>query len=106
MLLTGFEPAEVDFIIECIGDESDQPENQVPEETSGPAVSRLGDVWSLGKHILVCGDSTDDAPYRLLMDDEKAELVFTDVPYYGKINGHVTGVGCSKHREFGMACGE
>jgi len=74
VLLTGFEPAEVDIIIEGIGDESEQPENLVPEETSGPAVSRLGDVWMLGEHILVCGDSTDAATYKLLMDDEKAEF--------------------------------
>jgi ParB-like chromosome segregation protein Spo0J len=61
VLLTGFEPAEVDIIIEGIGDESEQPENSVPEAASGPAVSRLGDVWTLGKHTLVCGDSTDAA---------------------------------------------
>jgi hypothetical protein len=47
--------ADVDIIIEGIGDESEQPENVVPEENSGPPVSRLGDVWMLGKHILVCG---------------------------------------------------
>src|SRR6266436_5000824 len=81
VVLTGFEPAEVDIIIEGIGDESEQPENLVPEETSGPPVSRLGDVWMLGKHRLVCGDSTDAATYKLLMSDEKAEFVFTDPPY-------------------------
>ncbi len=104
--LTGFEPAEVDIIIEGIGDESEQPENLVPEETSGPAVSRLGDVWMLGKHLLVCGDSTDAATYKLLMDDEKAEFVFTDPPYNVKIDGNVSGLGRVKHREFAMASGE
>jgi ParB-like chromosome segregation protein Spo0J len=53
--ITGFEPAEVDIIMEGIGDESEQPENLVPEETSGPPVSRLGDVWMLGKHIWSAG---------------------------------------------------
>ncbi len=106
VLLTGFEPAEVDIIIEGIGDESEQPENLVPEETSGPAVSRLGDVWMLGKHILVCGDSTDAATYKLLMGDEKAEFVFTDPPYNVKIDGNVSGLGRVKHREFAMASGE
>ena len=91
VLLTGFEPAEVDIIFEGIGDESEQPENQVPEEASGPPVSRLGDVWMLGKHILVCGDSTDAATYKLLMDDDKAEFVFTDPPYNVKIDGNVSG---------------
>jgi len=106
VLLTGFEPAEVDIIIEGIGDESEQPENLVPEETSGPAVTRLGDVWMLGKHILVCGDSTDAATYKLLMDDDKAEFVFTDPPYNVKIDGNVSGLGRVKHGEFPMASGE
>jgi DNA modification methylase len=106
VLLTGFEPAEVDIIIEGIGDESEQPENQVPDEPNGPPVSRLGDVWTLGKHILVCGDSTDAATYRLLMDDDKAEFVFTDPPYNVKIDGNVSGLGRVKHGEFPMASGE
>jgi len=106
VLLTGFEPAEVDIIIEGIGNESEQPENLVPEETSGPAVSRLGDVWMLGKHILVCGDSTDATTYQLLMGDEKAEFVFTDPPYNLKIDGNVSGLGRVKHGEFPMASGE
>jgi len=104
--LTGFEPAEVDIIFEGIGDESDQPENLVPDESSGPPVSRLGDVWMLGKHRLVCGDSTDAATYKLLMDDDKAEFVFTDPPYNVKIDGNVSGLGRVKHREFAMASGE
>ena len=48
VLLTGFEPAEVDIIIEGIGDESEQPENLVPEEPSGPPVSRLGEMLAAG----------------------------------------------------------
>jgi DNA modification methylase len=104
--LIGFEPAEVDIIFEGIGDESEQPENQVPEETSGPAVSRLGDLWMLGKQRLVCGDATDAATYKQLMDDDKAEFVFTDPPYNVKIDGNVSGLGRVKHGEFPMASGE
>jgi len=106
VLLTGFEPAEVDIVIEGIGAESEQPENQVPEEKSGPPVSRLGDVWTLGKHILACGDSTDAATYKMLMDEDKAEFVFTDPPYNVKIDGNVSGLGRVKHGEFPMASGE
>jgi hypothetical protein len=106
VLLTGFEPAEVDIIIEGIGDESEQPENLVPEQSAGPPVSRLGDVWMLGKHILVRGDSTDAATYKLLMDDDKAEFIFTDPPYNVKIDGNVSGLGRIKHREFATAFGE
>src|SRR6185312_5806514 len=53
VLLTGFEPAEVDIIIDGIGDESEQPENLVPEESDGPPVSQAGDLWILGKHLLM-----------------------------------------------------
>jgi DNA modification methylase len=106
VVLTGFEPAEVDIIIEGFEDASEQPENLVPDEPIGPPVSRLGDVWMLGKHILVCGDATDAATYKLLMGDEKAEFVFTDPPYNVKIGGNVSGLGRVKHREFAMASGE
>jgi DNA modification methylase len=106
VVLTGFEPAEVDIIIEGFEDASDQPENLMPVESSGPPVSRLGDLWMLGKHRLVCGDSTDASTYKFLMDDERAEFVFTDPPYNVRIDGHVSGLGRIKHREFAMASGE
>ena len=104
--LTGFEPAETDLIIEGMGEESEQPENLVPAGSDGPVVSRLGDVWQLGKHMLVCGDSTEAATYRLLMADERAEFIFTDPPYNVRIDGHVSGLGRIRHREFAMASGE
>ena len=106
VLLTGFEPAEVDIIIEGMGDESEQPENLIPEAPSGPPISQTGDVWLLGKHILVCGDSTDPATYKVLMDQDRAEFVFTDPPYNLKIEGNVSGLGRVKHGEFAMASGE
>ncbi len=106
VLDTGFEPAEVDIIIEEISEESEQPENQLPGPSSGPVVSCAGDVWQLGKHILVCGDSTDPATYRMLMDQDRAEFVFTDPPYNVPIDGHVSGLGHVKHREFAMGSGE
>ena len=73
---------------------------------SDQPVSRFGDVWLLGKHNLVCGNSTEAATYRLLMGDERAEFVFTDPPYNVHIDGHVSGLGRIKHREFAMASGE
>src|SRR5258708_15490652 len=62
--LIGFEPAEVDIIFEGLGDESDQPENLAPEDTSGPPVSRLGDPSIPRKHILVSLHSTDAPTYQ------------------------------------------
>ena len=60
----------------------------------------------LHKHRLLCGDATDPAAYRRLMGGEKARLVFTDPPYYVRIDGHVGGGGRIHHREFAMASGE
>jgi DNA modification methylase len=104
--LTGFEPAETDLIIEGMGDESDQPENLVPDRRSETSVSRMGDLWQLGKHLLICGDSTSEDAYLQLMGTERADFIFTDPPYNVRIGGHVSGLGSIKHREFAMASGE
>jgi len=104
--LTGFEPAETDLIIEGIGDESDQPENVVPEPLSDAPIAQRGDVWQLGKHFLVCGDSTAPEAYERLMGGDRADFVFTDPPYNVRVDGHVSGLGSIKHREFAMASGE
>ena len=44
-------------------------------------VTKLGDIWQLGRHRLMCGDSTDRATVDRLMDGQKADMVFTDPPY-------------------------
>ena len=55
-------------------------EDEVPEEPEEPS-ARLGDVYRLGRHRLICGDSTDAETIARLMDGEKADMVFTDPPY-------------------------
>ena len=57
-------------------------EDEAPEvdEDSEP-ITQLGDIWQLGDHRLMCGDSTDKATVELLMDGKKADMVFTDPPY-------------------------
>ncbi len=55
-------------------------DDAVPEVSATP-ISRLGDVWELGNHRLVCGDATDPKSYELLMADAQADMVFTDPPY-------------------------
>ena len=79
----------------------------VPDAVRGsPAVSRLGDLWLLGRHRLLCGDAMQQAAYDALMGDERAQMVFTDPPYNVPIDGHVCGLGAVRHREFAMASGE
>ena len=57
-------------------------EDEAPEvDEDAEPISKLGDIWQLGRHRLVCGDSTDKATVELLMDGKKADMVFTDPPY-------------------------
>lgn len=80
--LTGFEPPEIDDILSNVHDkELSEDEFDVEEELKKPAVSRHGDIWQLGKHRVICGDSTKAETYKQLLDDRKANLVVTDPPY-------------------------
>jgi DNA modification methylase len=70
------------------------------------AISQRGDLWQLGRHVLICGDAREQADYdAVTLDDEMAAL-FTDPPYNCRVHGHVSGLGKIKHREFPMASGE
>lgn len=80
--LTGFEPPEIDDILSNVHDkELSEDEFDVEEELKKPTVSRHGDIWLLGKHRVICGDSTKAETYKQLLDDRKANLVVTDPPY-------------------------
>jgi len=80
--LTGFEPAEIDDLFkDTLKDGIKDDEFDVDTELQKPTFSKAGDVWSLGRHRLVCGDSTKEETYDLLMGGVKANLVITDPPY-------------------------
>lgn len=80
--LTGFEPPEIDDILSNVHDkELSEDEFDVEEELKKPTVSRHGDIWQLGKHRVICGDSTKAETYKQLLNDRKANLVVTDPPY-------------------------
>ena len=78
--LTGFDDTE---IADLFGDDSDVQEDDfdVDEELEKPTFSKAGDVWTLGRHRLVCGDSTKEETFATLMQGRKANLVVTDPPY-------------------------
>ncbi len=106
--LTGFEMAEVDLLLGS-GEKSEakaDPADLVPDAVTGPAVTRPGDIWQIGRHRLICGDALAPETYARLLAGEKAQMVFTDPPYNVKIDGHVSGLGAAKHREFAFASGE
>jgi DNA modification methylase len=105
--LTGFEAPEIDILIgELDANEEDDPADEVPAVADGPPVTRLGDIWCIGKHRLICGDARDPAVYSRLLNGEEAQMVFTDPPYNVPIDGHICGLGKVQHREFAMAAGE
>ena len=104
--ITGFETAEIDLLIDGPTAPAKVDRGDIVPEKQAEAVSRLGDLWLLGDHKLICADACDKASYAELMDGEAARLVFTDPPYNVPIDGHVGGLGAVKHREFKMASGE
>ena len=106
--LTGFTIAEVDGLIEGLAvEEPASPKDEaLPALGDGPAVTKPGDVWLLGRHRLICGDSLSADVVTTLMAGETAQMVFTDPPYNVPIDGHVSGLGKVQHREFAMAAGE
>ena len=88
--LTGFSEEELaaldlDLDTEFV-EEGNTDEDQVPDLPSEP-VTKLGDLWQLGNHRLLCGDSTDILNVESLLDGNKADLLFTDPPYNVAFNG-------------------
>ena len=80
--LTGFDPAEIDDLFkDSLKDGVKEDDFDVDAELENPAITKAGDVWTLGRHRLVCGDSTKPETFALLMESLKANLVITDPPY-------------------------
>ena len=80
--LTGFEPAEIDSLFKDAQQGKVKDDDfDVEAELKAPVITKAGDVWTLGRHRLVCGDSTKAETFALLMGDRKANLVITDPPY-------------------------
>ena len=79
---TGFEDVEIKDFFE-IGDEEIFEDNfDVESELEKPCKSKVGDIWTLGKHKIICGDSTLPETYQKLLGDAKVNLVCTDPPYF------------------------
>ena len=78
--LTGFSANEIKDLLADKGTQGLTDPDAVPEVPKMP-VSQLGDIWLLGKHRVMCGDSTDVDTVQKLMNGEKADIVFTSPPY-------------------------
>ena len=80
---TGFDPPEIDQIMSAVHDKDiEEDDFDVDEELQKPCFSRTGDVWHLGRHTVICGDSTDPDTYQQLLGETKVNLVCTDAPYF------------------------
>lgn len=85
--MTGFDLDEMGDILTYEPEQKEIIEDEVPEEPEEP-ISKRGDIWLLGKHRLMCGDSTSD-DVDILMDGKKADMIFTDPPYGVNYEGGV-----------------
>jgi len=80
LALTGFDEKELASLFDTDTD-AQEDDFDVDAELEKPCVTQSGDIWTLGKHTLVCGDSTKEDTYAALLDSRKANLVITDPPY-------------------------
>src|SRR5205823_806441 len=94
--LTGFSTGELDVVIS----ESDELEDELPPPEPGPSVTRPGDLWILKDNRLICADARQAESYVRLMEGAQARMIFADPPYNVPIDGHASGLGRTKHREF------
>ena len=79
--IADFDMSEFGFDLEDFESETTEIEEDEIPDVPEEATAKLGDIWELGGHRLVCGDSTDVALIDKLLDGEKVELLFTDPPY-------------------------
>lgn len=80
--LTAFDDKEISRLLDSVGVGDDPDEDNTPlVDDVNPAVSKLGEIYQLGSHRLMCGDSTSESHIAALMNGNVADLVFTDPPY-------------------------
>ena len=79
--LTGFSPDELSSLFD-LGVEAEDDDFDVEEELKKPTFSKTGDIWTLGSHKVICGDSTQWENFEKLLNDTKVNLVCTDAPYF------------------------
>lgn len=102
--LTGFSTPDIDLL--CLPEINTSHEEIIDIPLNIPQRVKSGDLWSLGKHRLFCGNALEAASYRELLGNKKADMVFTDAPFNVKTKGHICGNGKYKHKDFAMAHGE
>lgn len=79
--LTGFDEKELAGFFDT-DEDAKEDDFDVDGELEKPCFSRIGDIWKLGRHTIICGDSTDPLTFEKLLGDTKVNLVCTDAPYF------------------------
>lgn len=107
MAAIGFDDIDLDNLLSRREQPTSSLDQNIPEpQRDRSPISAVGDLWHLGRHSLLCADSRHPDAYKKLLENQRAQMVFTDPPYGVKINGHVSGKGAIKHREFVMGGSE
>lgn len=102
---TGFTLPELDIAMQAEPDTGAAEAEELLEPPAVP-VSQSGDLWILNEHRLLCGDALDKRAYASVLGLRKADACFTDCPWNIPIEGFVSGLGSTKHKDFKMAAGE
>ncbi|HXH53158.1 MAG TPA: DNA methyltransferase [Sphingomicrobium sp.] len=102
--ITGFDGGTIDVLATppLVTDDPPPP----PLDPIDASVACEGDIFLLGDHRLICGNSLEEHTYRLVMGPDQARMVVSDSPYNVKIENNVSGLGEVRHRDFVMASGE
>jgi DNA modification methylase len=103
--VTGFSLPDIDLALLNLQESLIEEIDDEVGSATGVPVCQPGDVWQLDQHRIHCGDATSEAAFDVLMREEVADVVFIDPPYNVKVDGHVSGKGKVRHREFAQASG-
>ena len=104
---TGFSTAEIEILFAGAEEPAgSDPDDLQPDDIAAEVVSRVGDLWLLGNHSLLCGDALSPDSYKRVMQGALAQLVISDPPYNVPIDGRVCGSGKIQHNEFKMTSSE
>lgn len=107
--LSGFDGLEIDMVLQIDAPTANTVEEEALDDlapAAGPSAAKPGDVFRLGNHLIGCGDARDAAFIRDLVGTNTVGCLFSDPPYNVKIDGFVSGLGKTRHREFSMGVGE
>ncbi|WP_294906984.1 DNA methyltransferase [uncultured Ruminococcus sp.] len=80
--LTGFDETEIAELFADDNDDVKDDDFDVESELEKPCITKQGDIWILGRHKVICGDSTEPSTFEKLLSDTKVNLVCTDAPYF------------------------